>query len=69
MLDYHEHAIGGGADAKAVAYIELRVGERTLFGVGIDPQHRHRLVQGHRVRSCGAPRRERLQPQPVADPA
>jgi len=36
VLDYHEHAIGGGANAKAVAYLELRVGERTLFGVGID---------------------------------
>jgi 2-isopropylmalate synthase len=37
VLDYHEHAIGSGADARAVAYLELRVGERTLFGVGIDP--------------------------------
>ena len=36
MLDYHEHAIGGGADARAVAYLELRIGERRLFGVGID---------------------------------
>lgn len=43
VLDYHEHAIGSGADARAVAYLELRVGEpggdgatRTLFGVGID---------------------------------
>jgi 2-isopropylmalate synthase len=36
VLDYHEHAIGGGANAQAVAYLELRVGERTLFGVGID---------------------------------
>ncbi|CAN5920468.1 2-isopropylmalate synthase [soil metagenome] len=37
VLDYHEHSIGAGADAKAVAYLELRVGEtRTLFGVGID---------------------------------
>ncbi len=37
VLDYHEHSIGSGADAKAVAYLELRVGEtRTLFGVGID---------------------------------
>jgi 2-isopropylmalate synthase len=36
VLDYHEHAIGSGADAQAVAYLELRVGEQTLFGVGID---------------------------------
>jgi 2-isopropylmalate synthase len=36
VLDYHEHAIGGGANAQAVAYLELRIGERTLFGVGID---------------------------------
>jgi 2-isopropylmalate synthase len=36
VLDYHEHAIGAGADAQAVAYIELRVGERTRFGVGMD---------------------------------
>jgi 2-isopropylmalate synthase len=37
LLDYHEHAIADGADANAAAYIELRVGERTAFGVGIDP--------------------------------
>jgi 2-isopropylmalate synthase len=37
VVDYHEHAIGKGADAKAVTYIELKVGEgRPLFGVGID---------------------------------
>jgi 2-isopropylmalate synthase len=36
VLDYHEHAIGSGADARAVAYLELRIGERTLFGVGMD---------------------------------
>jgi 2-isopropylmalate synthase len=37
VLDYHEHAIGSGADAKAVAYLELRIGDNlTLFGVGID---------------------------------
>jgi len=35
VLDYHEHAIASGADARAVAYVELRVGEQTLFGVGI----------------------------------
>jgi len=36
LLDYHEHAIGGGAKARAAAYIELRIGQRTLYGVGID---------------------------------
>ncbi len=37
VVDYHEHAIGSGADAKAVAYLELRIGDGpTLFGVGVD---------------------------------
>jgi 2-isopropylmalate synthase len=36
VLDYHEHAIGTGAKARAAAYIEMRVGERRLYGVGID---------------------------------
>lgn len=37
VLDYHEHAIGSGADAQAAAYLELRIGDAlTLFGVGID---------------------------------
>jgi 2-isopropylmalate synthase len=36
VLDYHEHAIGGGADASAVAYVEVRVGDgRPRWGVGI----------------------------------
>jgi len=37
VLDYHEHAIGAGAQARAAAYLELRIADtRTLFGVGID---------------------------------
>ena len=37
LMDYHEHAIGTGADAQAVCYVELRLGNGpTLFGVGID---------------------------------
>lgn len=28
--------MGSGADAQAVAYVEIRVAERTLFGVGLD---------------------------------
>jgi len=37
IMDFHEHAIGSGADANAASYIELRVnGGQTHFGVGID---------------------------------
>jgi 2-isopropylmalate synthase len=36
VLDYHEHSIGSGADARAVAYLELRFGDVTRHGVGID---------------------------------
>ena len=37
IMDYSEHAIGSGTNAKAAAYIELRVnGGRALHGVGID---------------------------------
>jgi len=37
VLDYNEHAVGEGAHAKAVAYVELRVDDRhTVYGVGMD---------------------------------
>jgi len=37
FVDYHEHALGSGADAMAVTYIELKIGDgRALFGVGRD---------------------------------
>jgi len=37
IMDYSEHAIGSGTQAKAAAYIELRMeGGRALHGVGID---------------------------------
>jgi 2-isopropylmalate synthase len=36
VLDYHEHSIGAGADARAVAYLELRIDDHTRFGVGVD---------------------------------
>ncbi|KAF1041937.1 MAG: 2-isopropylmalate synthase [Herbaspirillum frisingense] len=37
LMDFHEHAIGAGADARAASYIELRLNEApTGFGVGID---------------------------------
>jgi 2-isopropylmalate synthase len=36
VLDYAEHAMGSGGDASAAAYVECAVGERVLWGVGID---------------------------------
>ena len=38
VVDYHEHAISAGSDAKAVTYIELKIGTATkaTHGVGID---------------------------------
>ena len=37
VMDYNEHAIGSGANAKAVAYVEVRLpGQRSVYGVGID---------------------------------
>lgn len=36
IIDYNEHAIGHGTDARAAAYVECRIGEGPiLFGVGI----------------------------------
>ena len=37
VLNYSEHAIGEGANAKAIAYVELRVDDRQVcYGVGVD---------------------------------
>jgi 2-isopropylmalate synthase len=35
VLDYTEHALTAGDDARAAAYVECSIGERTLWGVGI----------------------------------
>jgi len=36
VLDYAEHAMSAGTDAKAASYIECEIAGRTLWGVGID---------------------------------
>jgi 2-isopropylmalate synthase len=36
VLDYAEHALSAGSDAKAAAYVECQVGDQVLWGVGID---------------------------------
>ena len=36
VLDYSEHALTSGRDAEAAAYLEIEVGERVYWGVGIN---------------------------------
>ncbi len=36
VLDYFEHAMSSGDDARAAAYLECAVSDRVLWGVGID---------------------------------
>jgi 2-isopropylmalate synthase len=37
VLDYAEHAMSAGGDAKAASYVECAVNGTVLWGVGIDP--------------------------------
>ncbi|UYV17931.1 2-isopropylmalate synthase [Halomonas qaidamensis] len=36
IIDYHEHSRGQGADAEAIAYVEVRIDGKAVFGVGTD---------------------------------
>jgi 2-isopropylmalate synthase len=36
VLDYAEHALSAGGDARAAAYLEVAVGNRVLWGVAVD---------------------------------
>jgi len=70
VIDYHQHAIGSGADAQAVAYLELRVDEsKTLFGVGMDAN----IISASLKAIVSGLTRARTQPaasaQSVAEPA
>jgi 2-isopropylmalate synthase len=35
VLDYTEHALSSGRDARAAAYLEIEIGDRVYWGVGI----------------------------------
>ena len=70
VLDYAEHALSAGGDARAAAYVECAVGDRVLWGVGHRPEHRHRVAARGRLRGQPGPalkaaarsRRERIAP-------
>ncbi|WP_022872824.1 2-isopropylmalate synthase [Nesterenkonia alba] len=36
LLDYSEHAMSASGDAQAASFVELAIGERVLWGVGLD---------------------------------
>lgn len=36
ILDYTEHALGSGRDARAAAYLECQSGDRIIWGCGVD---------------------------------
>ncbi|MGY4878021.1 2-isopropylmalate synthase [Vreelandella aquamarina] len=36
IIDYHEHSRGQGSEAEAIAYVEVRIEGKAVFGVGTD---------------------------------
>ncbi|MDO5056125.1 MAG: 2-isopropylmalate synthase [Lautropia sp.] len=65
VMDYREHAIGSGANAQAVAYLELRLDDdQTLFGVGMDADILTASLKGI---LSGLARYERMVPRQAAD--
>lgn len=46
IIDYHEHSRGQGADAEAIAYVEVRVGDEAVFGVGTDESITSASIKG-----------------------
>ncbi|SFT45031.1 2-isopropylmalate synthase [Halomonas saccharevitans] len=46
IIDYHEHSRGQGADAEAIAYVEVRVGGEAVFGVGTDESITSASIKG-----------------------
>lgn len=57
VIDYSERAIGSGADARAVAYVEIETREGTLFGVG---EHPNIVTASLRAVTCAVNRAMRL---------
>ncbi len=59
VLDYTEHAMSGGADAKAASYVETEIDGKVLWGVGIDANTTTAVPEGdHLRREPGEPLRQ-----------
>lgn len=57
VLDYSEHALSSGGDAQAVCFIECKIGDTVLWGVGIDSSI---ITASLKAVLSAANRRERL---------
>ena len=66
VLDYHEHAIGSGANARAAAYIDMQIGARRLHGVGVDADI---VAASFKALLSGMARADALHPADVAAPS
>ena len=78
VRNYHEHAIGSGEDAAAVAYVEAIVADQKYFGAGRDPNITkasllavvaavNRAITLDHIRCSGLPAMERIEDRaPVA---
>ncbi|MEY4668501.1 MAG: 2-isopropylmalate synthase LeuA [Pseudomonadota bacterium] len=45
VQSFHEHSRGEGSNAEAVAYVQVSSGDRSVFGVGIDPSTEHAALE------------------------
>lgn len=45
VQSFNEHSRGEGSSAEAVAYVQVTSGDRSLFGVGIDPSTEHAALE------------------------
>jgi 2-isopropylmalate synthase len=62
IADYHEHAVRDGAQAEAIAYVEIRVNGQLLFGVGRDSSILQASLQALVSAVCRATRQGLLKP-------
>jgi len=62
IADYHEHAVRDGAQAEAIAYVEIRVNSQLLFGVGRDNSILQASLQALVSAVCRATRQGLLNP-------
>lgn len=66
VLDYAEHALSAGGDARAAAYVECAIGPRVLWGVGVDSSIVTASLKAV-VSACNRAHRDRVADEAAAD--